>query len=282
MGEQRKFSHSSLKTFRRCRYRYFLHYVQNYDPLPSKGLVRGSVGHAALGEFYKKINLPQEERVELALKAASDELFKYDEEFQEEWDFMDLILRRYFDWASINDPFSEVIGIEEKFELTLGKHTLIGYIDGIVASRGSNWLLESKFLSQVSTKSLPLDPQVSIYLLAARKLGYNPRGVYYNIVRMAKGGIAEREPVVRMPVFRNNEGLKVIERELIAQMDEMQDFHDGMQIIYRNTIGDCSWDCGFYDVCLSLNDDGTSQSVLNKIPRSEHLPVYEEEGDTNE
>jgi len=80
---------------------------------------------------------------------------------------------------------------------------------------------------------------------------------------MAEGGIAATEPVVRRPVYRNSEGLHIIESELSNQMQELNKYRkEGNLKIYRNPTKDCHWDCAFYNVCLSLNDSGEAASVL--------------------
>lgn len=272
----RRYSHTSLSTFRRCLQRYQWKYVDNHRPLPSLGLVRGSVGHETLASWY--LDLDDEK----ALQVASNKLAEYedllDRDLNDEWDLIALVLQRYFHWARENDNF-EVVTTEEEFELQLDENTIIGFIDGIVKkSDNSIWLLEHKFQKQARTSHLNLDPQVSIYLWAARKMGYDVRGVFYNVIRMAKGGIAEREPTKRLSVFRNNEGLVYIEKEVSMQMHEMNKFHTTDVPVYRNPTRDCSWDCGFYDACLALNDDGQAKSVLDLIP----VETYDDEHEGDE
>jgi len=272
----RKLSHTSLSTFRRCKMRYKWGYIDNYDPLPSKGLMIGSIGHAALGAWYKSLSTGNStgESADIALKAASTKLTEYEEQFGYEmpdlWDDMAIIIPRYFEWALESDDFI-AHEIEHKFEITVGEFALIGYIDGIVErNNGTLWILEHKFNKQVQTGHLDLDPQVSIYMLAARTSGFDVRGALYNVVRTTIGGKAENEPVVRLPVFRNNEGLAQIVQELVYQMREMKEFHmqNGVNA-YRTPTRDCSWDCGFYNACLAMNDDGNPIPALRVIPIKE-------------
>lgn len=269
----RKQSHTSTSTYRRCKYKYKLLYVDNYQPPPGKGQRRGLVGHAALAEFYRTYDPAK------ALQVAKDELFnleqQYQEDYESDWEILSVVLPRYFNWANDNDKFDKTLAVETKFELNVVGHPLIGYIDGIVQRQGANWLLEHKFMQQASTQHVDLDPQVSIYMLAAYKLGYNPRGTMYNIIRMAEGGIAEREPVLRSYVYRNIEGIDLIEYELGRQLEDMQKFHEGGVPIYRNPTKDCHWDCPFYNVCLSINDCGSGEAVLATIP------INQEFGDDN-
>jgi hypothetical protein len=261
------FSHTKMAAWRRCKLRYKWQYLDKYQTPPSSGQIKGSVGHSGLAEWYRSGSRTS------AIKVASAKLFEYERtlnlDLGEDWELLELVLDRYMEWSEENDDFSAVLGIEEKFVLDVMDFKLKGFIDGIVTMNGVNWLLEHKFMAQARTKHLELDPQVSIYLYAARKLGFDPRGVLYNVVRMGKTGISDREPVVRLPVYRNLEGLIAIEHEMINQMQDIENFHAGAGLIYRNPTADCSWDCGFFDACLSINDSGNAISVLKRFPQGE-------------
>lgn len=261
-----KFSHSSLSTWRRCRYKYFLTYIKNYVGPSSAGQQRGTIGHTALGEWY---NTGGDD--EAALKKASDLTTNIELEtgldLSKDWQDLQFVLLRYFNWARQNDNF-EVIAVEQEYTIDIGGIELGGFIDGIVDQKGYKWILEHKFNKQASTDHIGLDMQVSIYMLAAQRLGYNPSGCMYNVIRMTQGGIAEREPVLRKLAYRNNEGLKVIEYELQNQMHELKRFNEegpAFMKVYRNPTKDCHWDCPFYNACLSLNDSGEADSVLERF-----------------
>lgn len=263
-----RFSHSSLATWRRCRYRYYLSYIKNYQSPAGIGQIRGTIGHACLAEWY--ITNGDDEK---ALKKASDLATNMELELgidlSNDWDEMLLVYNRYFNWARANDNF-ETIAVEQEYEIDIDGIKLMGFIDGIVNLRGNTWILEHKFNKRVETTHLALDMQVSIYMLAAQKLGYNPSGCMYNIIRMGDKGLAVTEPVLRKLVYRNIEGLQVIEYELGNQMRELKKFNEeGNLDIYRNPTKDCHWDCSFYSVCLSLNDSGEAESVLRNIPINE-------------
>lgn len=239
----------------------------------SVGQARGTIGHAALGLWYSNMGkMEEKERDEASIKLAGSMLIDVekarDESMQEEWELLQIILQRYFDWARAHDNFSEVIAIEHKFEIEIDGIPLIGYIDGIVRINKSIWLLEHKFNKQVRTSHIDLDPQMSIYLMAARKEGINATGVLYNVVRVAEKGIAATQPVERRQVFRNQEGLEFVEQELSIQMQEMKAAHEAGSIpyLYRSQTSECSWDCSFYDCCLLINDCGDASPLLKKFP----------------
>jgi len=283
----RKFSHSSMSTFRRCRARYKWSYIDNYRTDSGLGQSRGSIGHAVLQNWYEHLDMEdQNERDELAMKVAAnmynDLEATMEQDFTADWDLMCVILPRYFDWARENDNFTRIVSLEQKFEIPIGKHTVIGYIDGVVEVNGGLWLLEHKFNKRVSTGHIDLDPQMSLYMLAAHTLGIDVRGVFFNVIRAAEGGIAAKEPVVRARVYRNQEGLSAIAYETETQLDEMEEFHRLGGRVYRNPTKDCSWDCGFYGACLAINDCGSPHEVLSKLPIVPHESSQDEKGESSE
>lgn len=277
MTKVRKFSHTSMSSYRRCRLRYKLGYIDNLDPKPGLGLIRGSVMHTAVAAWYGSGIKDLDKRLEHTIQAASNKLFEYEhklsENYEDEWYLMDLVLRRYIDWALLHDTddFDEVLSVEEKFVLELQPGVVItGYIDGFVRDNaGDIWLLEHKFLKAVSRKALDLDAQVSMYLFASREMGYNPKGVFYNIVRMTKGGKAADQPVDRHLIYRNPEGLALIRSEIIKQIIEMKAFHDGKLPTYRNPEDSCFWSCGFNQICMTLNFDGQANDLMEAMPKKQ-------------
>jgi hypothetical protein len=273
----RKFSHSSMSTWRRCRVKYKWAYIDNLISPSGIGQLRGTIGHEALGLWYTLMEniasgeITEEQRDAIVMKKAGESFalaeLERNQSLDKEWDLMQTILPRYFDWARANDNFDEILSIEQKFELDIDGIPLIGYIDGVVKAKNGIWLLEHKFNKQVSTSHLDLDPQVSIYLLAAYKAGIEARGVIYNIVRVAEGGIAASQPVERRFVYRNLEGLTAKEYEINLQMKEMKHFHEYPDSlpVYRSETNNCSWDCQFFDACLQINDCGSAESVLSRF-----------------
>jgi hypothetical protein len=264
MSEIRKLSHSSMASWRRCRARFYWGYVKNYTTRSSEGQRRGSISHAALAEWYRSYDETK------AIQTASDALFEYehtdDRDYSDEWELTEIVLRRYFEWSRHNDNF-KAIELEIRKDINIGPYPMIAIIDGIVELHGKHWVLEHKFEKRASINHIDLDQQISIYILAGRKLGYDIEGAIYNVIRVAKGGVAEQDPVLRKMVYRNQEGLDVVERELELQAREIHNFIDtqGENAVYRNPTKDCSWDCSFYNACLSINDSGSAMNVLSRL-----------------
>lgn len=273
------FSHSSLACYRRCRYQYYLKYVKDYVSPAGKGQIKGTAGHAALAEWYTN-GYDDTKAIKKASGIITNTELETGWSMEAEWDELQMMLMRYFAWARVNDNF-ETIAVEQEYEIEVNGLKLMGFIDGIVRKGEYNYLLEHKFVKQASTQHIALDMQVSIYMLAAHKLGYNPMGTMYNIIRMGEGKKSTEEPVLRTIAYRNVEGLQLIEIEVGRMMEEVQKFLTEGGSVYRNPTKDCHWDCSFYDVCLSLNDSGEAESVLNRFSKRADK-ILAEEGVTDE
>jgi hypothetical protein len=213
-----------------------------------------------------------EYRVQESMKAADASFREFELESgrtqDEPYEELQRILHRYYKFSDNVDTF-DIISLEKNFEVQAGEQPIIGFIDGVVSIKGNVWLMEHKFNKRVEVKHVDLDMQMGIYMWAATKLGLNPRGIIYNVIRMAEGGIAEKEPVKRVMVYRSMKGLNALEKEIIMQSAEIQEFLENGGNVYRNPTGDCSWDCSFYPVCLGMNDDGNAESVLRTMIRKE-------------
>lgn len=256
-------SYSRLSTYRRCLYRYYLNYVERLTPpVGSLGQIRGSAGHAALAKWYSKGK--DDAR---AMDAAWNTFFKEGGVNHEDFEPLREALERYFEWAKVGDKW-KVQAVERKFDFELEPGLrLLGYMDMIVEQSGHLWVVENKFLKQVSTGHLDLDPQVSTYMLGAMACGIEPVGVIYNIIRMSSGPTAERDPVVRKLLYRNKEGLRAKLEEIKMQGRAMAKFESEGGDIYRNETRDCSWDCSYFQLCLSITDNGSSEEMLDILRR---------------
>lgn len=261
------FSYSKLSSWRRCKYRFHLQYGEGYRSRKSLGQIRGTAGHAALDKYYstdRNIMTAIDHAWEVYRKEAENEIN------QEDWELLERVLIRYDTWAKAHDKF-EVINTEQHFEIPFEDDLVFeGIIDGVVKVGNDHWLLEHKFNKKVQVAGLDVDQQVTSYMLAAHLLGFEPIGVFYNIVRVDDGPTAVREPVVRKMIFRNVEGLAYYAEELRLQMNEARKFLETPGPTYRNMTHDCSWDCSFLDVCLSLNEQGSADKILERYEKDFH------------
>ena len=264
-----KFSHTSLSTWRRCRYKFFLQYVEKLKSPPSMGMLRGSAGHKALAYWYQN-QKDDEKALEIAYDIYTDELGA--EVPLNEWETTETCLRRYFAFAA--EDSWKFIAEEQFFDVSVKFEEfrkqsihLIGYIDGVVDTGEGVYLLENKFLKRVPSKISSMDAQSSMYLLAAKLLGIEVIGVLYNMVRTTTGKTAEKEPFVRKTIFqRDSGGLRYKYSEVVSQAVEIQEWlKDPASALYRTETENCSWDCGFNQICLSLTDVGSDEGIIEQM-----------------
>jgi RecB family exonuclease len=259
-------SHTRSSTFRRCRRRYYWQYVLGYRQPPSPGQLTGSVGHECLAYFYKN---GADEKAARQAELLAIELVEKKGGSDTNLNDVGMALKRYWPLA-LKDHF-EVLAVEHKFELQIGTHRHIGFIDAVVrAPDGVVYAMEHKFHKQVSVEHLSNDPQCSTYLLGGQEFGV--QAVLYNVIRVTHGPKAKDQPVVRQVATRSDEYLQRFAREVEIQTDEQDHFERlepqrRAELAYPNPTKDCSWDCTFYAACQEFSYDGTT-SILQTFPRS--------------
>lgn len=262
-------SHSKMSVFRRCKQQFSWKYRDHYFPPSSMGQARGTAGHAALGIWH--VDYDAEKAREAAWQNWQNAGFSSNDDWQQ----LDVALSRYFAWSIQHDEFKLKVAEQEfniEYELANEPNKepsaipfiFNGFIDGVVEEKGQIWLLENKFYKRMDNNDNSMDMQVSLYLLAAHLLGYNANGVIYNKVRVGDTKVAEKEPVVRTRLYRNPQGLDKIQNEVLIQVAEMMKFEKEGGVPYRNPTKDCSWDCAFFQACLSMTDDGQEPTEILK------------------
>ena len=175
-------TNSECTTFRRCNREHHIAYTLNVRPVAKDAPLRFGTGiHASLERGYDVGNF----------SALRDD---YADEY--EYQMADAMLAGYAArW--VNDGLT-ALAVESQFSTPLinpatghasTKYELGGKLDAIVRDeRGDVWVLEHKTSSQDITPGstywarLRLDSQVSMYMVGARALGYEPRGVIYDVL----------------------------------------------------------------------------------------------------
>ena len=218
-------SYSQLAEWRRCRQKYSWHYQ---DGVRSRevplGLRRGSAGHHGVGHWYLTGNI--EEAVVEARKSWDVQSGTEDEK---NWDILELILRRYFEWAGWNDPWTEILATEWKFEIPIAAtgQVFIGFIDLIAKAGDELWIVDHKFVKQANHAHLGLDAQMTTYLAAMLQSEWGlPMGAMYNSILAVPGGKAELEPVKRSLVHRTEHSAQLAWKEIERQAYEVQRYWD--------------------------------------------------------
>lgn len=260
-------SYSQLSTWRRCRLRYHWHYVDGFSPQTSAlGLRMGKAGHEGLMVWYGTGEAEDAIDAARTVWLAEGPL----EPDEHNWSRLETILRRYIPWAERNDPWTEIVAVEEKISLPLpGGKEFIAIIDVIARAGDELWIMDHKFVKRADHSHLLLDTQMSTYMAALAVSGaYGmPAGAVYNSILTTIDGKAATEPVRRTPVRRSPFSATLAWEEIIKQSAEL-DIYWGAGpaerelMVYRNCTRDCHWDCSFYSACLALEHDGDPLPVL--------------------
>lgn len=235
------YSNTRLTTFRRCRLKYHLTYV---DPVPQKdslALRRGHAAHVALAKYYSGSTIK-----EAAGAAWADYAPQSDEAIKRMHD-LDHILVRYFNWAAIYDQW-KVLAVERTVEASYNGIKLMGIWDLLVNRQGKNYIVDHKFQKSHQTSNLEVDSQVSHYLALAHLLGIEVFGLIYNIVNLETGNT--EKVTVRATATRQKYFIKAYLDSLLPQIKEIKKADKKKLEIYPNWTKDCCWDCGFYRQCV--------------------------------
>ena len=175
-------TNSEVSTYRRCPREWHWAYGQGIRPVERAGSLRfGSLVHSGLESHWLGNGT--------ALAACDSDAY----EIERAKAMLDGYAIR---WAADN---YEVIGVEMQFRVRLvnpatGARSLTfelgGKLDALVRdANGEVWVCEHKTSSEDITAGsqywakLRMDSQVSTYIFAAREMGYEPRGVLYDVLK---------------------------------------------------------------------------------------------------
>lgn len=190
-------THSRQDTFKTCRKRHWFAYELGIRPIHDARAIRmGSAGHAGIEALGNGLD------IDAAVEVA-DLYYQAIPEFAEplEWDYeRETVIRLLCGYAwRWQDDGLQYVKTEFPFELPLnnsatGRPTpnfrLAGKTDGIVRlADGRLAVKETKFQSEDLNdasdlwRRLQIDHQISLYVLAARKKGYQVESVLYDAIR---------------------------------------------------------------------------------------------------
>ena len=163
----RRYSHSALKVFQRCQYKWSKKYIDRLELDEDKPhLERGKNLHELLALYY------QDNEFDTAYAEAEPE----DRE----------LLNRYAAKYDKDDRDWEILHIEEEFEMRIGPYTLV-YIPDLVIRIGEDvWIVDHK-----TTKNIPdewdpynmTDFQHLLYVAGMQEHYPNVRGFIFNYIR---------------------------------------------------------------------------------------------------
>lgn len=214
---------SRLKTWQVCPMKETLRYRENLAPISGRtALAFGSAIHkglethdiaSALALLDRDYPRNQEEADALQVASAT----------------VQALLTNYF---KVYEPFEDHEP-EKPFEIAMmtprdrksTKYRIAGKIDDLVKLDGRYWIVEYKTASRLDASyfdRLYVDSQITMYMYAMLRMGYDVAGVIYRVLR---------KPALRRG---KNETIDAFTERLMADIEERPDFYFMERQLYRN------------------------------------------------
>lgn len=244
MGGSQTWTFSRIKTRMQCPYMEHLRYELEMSPIQRKDAL--GIGEAV----HKGI---ETRSVEVALSC-------FDEEFpQNQHAADDLEVKKATVIAMLTGYFEQFPAFEEhspelEFSLPMISRTgrrsrsqiIAGKIDDIVRMPDGDWVIEYKTASRLDGAyfdRLYVDDQITMYCYAAKRMGFNPVGVIYRVIR---------KPTIRQ---RNNESIPQYIDRLIQDYRSRPEYYFHERKLYRPQSVLKAFEADLYDKVRTFNRD---------------------------
>lgn len=310
MGDEiRRITQSELKTFKRCRRKWYLSSVRRLALRREDKANAAALGnriHAALEAFYTA----DEEGVQGGIEAARasvetgrqrDLLLVPDQadKINKQADLARIMVEGYAEWAEETgeEEDFELVGVEQAVEVDFpvpnsfdaGVH-LMGKMDQRVVQRSTGLRLfrDWKKVDNFSRiQLLALDEQMRHYSLLERLHapdGERTSGGLYTMLRAVKRTATAKPPFYMREIVTFNDHVlgdyfyRVWReaKEMLAVEFELRYPQPGLtaaQIAYPNPTRDCTWDCPFLPVCHVIDDSSADAEGLIATLYEERDPL---------
>lgn len=283
-----KISYSQLATWRRCRRKWYLNYIERLESKnvhPAYALVLGSAVHEALDNYYDPKYKKRDRRRLVAtyheyMEAEKTELDKrihglpeeenINERWQQNTDLGYAMMEYYGTVAHELDNFT-VLATEADFDIDTGITIAVadtdtgelhdvpvfyrGRIDGVIQTEDNHiLLLEHKTAKQFNEQRLILDQQATSYIWAARQIHKLPvEGVMYNILRKQRNSSRVKNPLVyRLEAWRSEAHIESFPLS-VAQMVKDMELAAQHNLYFHTPSDDCNW-CSYFSICTMMQD----------------------------
>lgn len=287
-------SYSQLQTWRRCKRRWYLSYVEQLEKNSYGGaLWLGTGVHEALDQYYasnpRNISVLHAAfnawAAEQQATVAKDVVGRVDEpqillDLEQNIELGLALMDNYAKFAPANDAF-DVLHTEYMFEVPIGSSIRMydsetgkvgtvpiyyrGRIDGIVRLHSDSklYLLEHKTAKNFNEQKLILDQQSTSYIWAAEELyGEKISGVYYNILRKQKDGPRVKAPLVyRLVVERSRASIRDFPEQVRMMVKDMELISEH-GLYYHTPADDCNF-CPFFTICAMIQDEADPQDYID-------------------
>lgn len=292
MTEPRRFTNSEVRTFKRCRRKWYLSQVRRLYPIKDEVTGAAATGtrlHSTLEDIYNGVTV-DDALARLAAEAEADcELYPMEApQIRKDAELVRVMVEGFVEFMSDEgeDEDYEILGVEQIVEVdhpTLPGVRLLGKLDQLVykISTGEVMFRDWKSVGDFSrVRLLVNDEQLKHYMLLLRlavaqelmelRDGQQARGGIYAMLKKSKRTARAKPPFYRLETIRHNDTAIYNYFDRLTQ--EIQDIldvegaieagGDHTTIAYPNPTRDCSWDCPYATVCPMFDDGSDVESVL--------------------
>lgn len=297
-------TNSELRTFKRCRRKWYLAYYREMRLREQPLIGPRSVGtrlHLALAAYYSSRHedpmtvlrevIEEDKRLLQSREMTAQEDV---DAFEKEAELSRIMIEGYLEWVKESgvDEGLEVIGdemiVEAPFDAIPGV-VLAGKLDLRMRRQldGARFFLDHKSTGSLTAplKTLHLDEQMIHYHLlefldylkagqdagtAAQEVSH---GGLYNMLKKVKRTARANPPFFdRVEVRHNIHELREYYLRVFGEITDILEVRrkldegmDHRQVAYLNPTNDCSWDCDFLPICPMFNDGSAAEEALANL-----------------
>ena len=269
-------SYSKAQAFRTCKFKFQQAHVRPHSPtakkpglMPKKkgkALARGTLGHAIMERFLKRVK----DQLEFPYDPAKCKEFISDAVawgYGEDYELVAEIATQCLHFGSNVFPYKgwRILEIEKEYRISVGTHPVTGVtlvvpmtIDLIVEINGEIVVIDHKFSADAySDQRCEIEPQLPIYIGVLRAHKIPAKYGIYNFMRTRKMKNVE-EQVVQKPCKPNNHRVKQSFKEHLDTTKDIHEFQSLGLMPTRNPNNNCDY-CDFAKLCaVDLRGDDTT------------------------
>ncbi len=293
----RYLSNSELRTFKRCRRKWWLGWHRGLRLKKESPVGVRQVGtrlHLALKAHYTPSDpvdmLAELERyiiIDRTLLDANGESELVRAQFENEANLERIMLEGYLEWLAETGADAELVVDSAETYVEAGlvefdeKVAIIGKMDVRVRRTLDNVRLFIDHKSVASlvqpTLMLALDEQMLHYhlleLLTTDEDGPRSDGALYNMLRRVKRTAKATPPFfARVEVRHNKHELASYRRRMVGTISDILEVEESLEkhgashqtVAYPNPTRDCTWDCPFIAVCPMFDDGSRVEGALTE------------------
>lgn len=281
-------THSELKTFRRCKRKWWLanhremrlKKEQKYGPMSS-----GNRVHRWLEVHYEHGPEVAVMDFEASIEADVLEYPEQAEAINKDADLVRAMVEGYLEWSAEEglDEDLELVEPEAVLEVPLPglDVLLIAKLDQrfVRRSTGERMFRDYKTVNDFSRVSmLPQDTQMKHYNLLERLADPDVRtgGAMYTMIRRVKRTARAKPPFfMNIEVRHNDQALRTYFHQVYTEVEEILQLEAWLTqgasapgCAYPNPTNDCTWDCDFRPVCPMFDDGSDAEGMLSLLYES--------------